>query len=203
MSSSRWSWPMSPEHSPEHRPATAVIAEDEPLLAAELQEALGLLWPELKIVAVAGDGVRALQAIDAHGAVGRVPRHQDAEDDRARGRPPDRRQGARRLRDRLRPARNPGVRGRRRRLRAEADPDGAPRGQRAAGQGAARHDAARHRRGTPSACRKGAGPARAPPPAMDQRVARQRRAHDHGRRHLLLQGRQQVHAGRRGGRRFA
>ena len=56
---------MSPERSPE-RPATAVIAEDEPLLAAELQEALGLLWPELKIAAVAGDGVRALQAIEAH-----------------------------------------------------------------------------------------------------------------------------------------
>ena len=43
-----------------------MIAEDEPLLAAELQEALGLLWPELQIAAVAADGVRALQAIEAH-----------------------------------------------------------------------------------------------------------------------------------------
>ena len=42
---------------------TAVLAEDEPLLRAELREALGALWPELEIVAECGDGVAALRAI--------------------------------------------------------------------------------------------------------------------------------------------
>jgi DNA-binding LytR/AlgR family response regulator len=56
---------MSHEHKPLPAAATAVIAEDEPLLAAELQEALAALWPELRIVAVAGDGARALQEIEA------------------------------------------------------------------------------------------------------------------------------------------
>ena len=45
---------------------TAVIAEDEPLLADELADLLHALWPALKIVARAGDGVAALNAIDAH-----------------------------------------------------------------------------------------------------------------------------------------
>lgn len=39
---------------------TALIAEDEPLLAAGLQADLARLWPELVIVAQAGDGRQAL-----------------------------------------------------------------------------------------------------------------------------------------------
>ena len=42
----------------------ALIAEDEPLLAAELKEALQLLWPELRIEAVASDGVAALHEFE-------------------------------------------------------------------------------------------------------------------------------------------
>jgi len=41
--------------------ARALIAEDEPLLAAELRSALAALWPELDVVAVAGDGESALE----------------------------------------------------------------------------------------------------------------------------------------------
>jgi DNA-binding LytR/AlgR family response regulator len=43
----------------------ALIAEDEPLLAQELQEALQALWPELTIVATASDGHAALRAFEA------------------------------------------------------------------------------------------------------------------------------------------
>jgi DNA-binding LytR/AlgR family response regulator len=45
---------------------TAILAEDEPLLADELAELLGSLWPQLRIVARASDGVEALNAVDAH-----------------------------------------------------------------------------------------------------------------------------------------
>ncbi|MGA8033980.1 MAG: LytTR family DNA-binding domain-containing protein [Casimicrobiaceae bacterium] len=45
---------------------TAVIAEDEPLLRAELRAALTRLWPELQICAEAADGVEALHAIQQH-----------------------------------------------------------------------------------------------------------------------------------------
>jgi DNA-binding LytR/AlgR family response regulator len=45
---------------------TAVLAEDEPLLADELAELLHTLWPQLQIVARASDGVEALHAIEAH-----------------------------------------------------------------------------------------------------------------------------------------
>jgi DNA-binding LytR/AlgR family response regulator len=45
---------------------TAIIAEDEPLLAEELREQLAALWPQLRIVAVAHDGIAALHAIEAH-----------------------------------------------------------------------------------------------------------------------------------------
>lgn len=38
---------------------TALIAEDEPLLAAHLQAELARLWPDLRIVAAVGDGVAA------------------------------------------------------------------------------------------------------------------------------------------------
>ena len=41
--------------------ATALIAEDEPLLAANLQAELARLWPELRIVASVGDGASALR----------------------------------------------------------------------------------------------------------------------------------------------
>jgi DNA-binding LytR/AlgR family response regulator len=44
----------------------AVIAEDEPLLRAELRETLVRLWPELSICAEAEDGVEALSAIETH-----------------------------------------------------------------------------------------------------------------------------------------
>ena len=39
---------------------SALIAEDEPLLAAALQAELAQLWPELRIVASVGDGASAL-----------------------------------------------------------------------------------------------------------------------------------------------
>ncbi len=40
---------------------TALIAEDEPLLAQGLRTELARLWPELRIVASVGDGAQALQ----------------------------------------------------------------------------------------------------------------------------------------------
>lgn len=40
---------------------TILIADDEPLLRAELREALALLWPEAHIVAEAADGLAALR----------------------------------------------------------------------------------------------------------------------------------------------
>ena len=40
---------------------TILIADDEPLLRAELREALTLLWPEARIVAEAFDGIEALR----------------------------------------------------------------------------------------------------------------------------------------------
>lgn len=46
--------------------ARAILAEDEPELAAELRERLADAWPELEIAAIAADGVKALQALDAH-----------------------------------------------------------------------------------------------------------------------------------------
>jgi DNA-binding LytR/AlgR family response regulator len=42
----------------------ALIAEDEPLLAAEIQEELGRLWPDLRICAVVKDGHEALREIE-------------------------------------------------------------------------------------------------------------------------------------------
>jgi DNA-binding LytR/AlgR family response regulator len=43
---------------------TALIAEDEPLLAAEIREELARLWPELVICAVVHDGHEALREIE-------------------------------------------------------------------------------------------------------------------------------------------
>ncbi|MGE5337767.1 MAG: LytR/AlgR family response regulator transcription factor [Gemmatimonadota bacterium] len=45
---------------------TALIAEDEPLLRAELAEHLAKLWPELVIAGSAADGVEALRLLTAH-----------------------------------------------------------------------------------------------------------------------------------------
>jgi len=45
---------------------TALIAEDEPLLQAELVEVLAQLWPELEIVAKTGDGDDALRLLVQH-----------------------------------------------------------------------------------------------------------------------------------------
>ena len=45
---------------------TAVIAEDEPVLARTLTRLLEQLWPELRIVGVAEDGLRATELGLAH-----------------------------------------------------------------------------------------------------------------------------------------
>lgn len=45
---------------------TAIVAEDEPHIRAQLADLLVELWPELSIVAAAHDGVAALAAIRAH-----------------------------------------------------------------------------------------------------------------------------------------
>ena len=41
--------------------ATALIAEDEPLLASSLRADLARLWPQLQVVATAGDGAQAVE----------------------------------------------------------------------------------------------------------------------------------------------
>jgi DNA-binding LytR/AlgR family response regulator len=46
--------------------ATAILAEDEPVLRGELKEMLAAQWPELKVVAEAGDGPAALRAVAEH-----------------------------------------------------------------------------------------------------------------------------------------
>jgi DNA-binding LytR/AlgR family response regulator len=45
---------------------TAVVAEDEATLRAELVELLGKLWPELSVVGEAADGIEALRLLDTH-----------------------------------------------------------------------------------------------------------------------------------------
>ena len=47
-------------------PATALIAEDEPLLAQTLANELLALWPNMHIVATAGDGLSAVQLALQH-----------------------------------------------------------------------------------------------------------------------------------------
>jgi DNA-binding LytR/AlgR family response regulator len=42
-------------------PPTALIAEDEPLLAAALQAELARAWPELRVLATVGDGLSAVK----------------------------------------------------------------------------------------------------------------------------------------------
>jgi len=53
----------TPERVADRQP-TALIAEDEPLLADELADLLQALWPQLSIIARVRDGVAALNAID-------------------------------------------------------------------------------------------------------------------------------------------
>jgi DNA-binding LytR/AlgR family response regulator len=57
---------MNPSEFAIHPTSTAVLAEDEPLLADELAEMLHALWPQLQIIARATDGVAALNAIETH-----------------------------------------------------------------------------------------------------------------------------------------
>src|SRR6185312_13084581 len=45
---------------------TAVIAEDEPPLRRELNDALTSLWPDLDIISEAADGLKAIQALETH-----------------------------------------------------------------------------------------------------------------------------------------
>jgi DNA-binding LytR/AlgR family response regulator len=45
---------------------TAILAEDEPILRAQLKTKLTKIWPELQIVADVGDGEAALEAIEEH-----------------------------------------------------------------------------------------------------------------------------------------
>jgi DNA-binding LytR/AlgR family response regulator len=45
---------------------TALIADDESLLRDELQDQLAAVWPELKIIAVATNGLEAAALIEAH-----------------------------------------------------------------------------------------------------------------------------------------
>lgn len=44
----------------------AVIAEDEPVLRAQLRELLANIWPELGVVACVEDGLRAMSALKQH-----------------------------------------------------------------------------------------------------------------------------------------
>jgi DNA-binding LytR/AlgR family response regulator len=43
---------------------TAIVAEDEPILRAQLENKLKKLWPELEIIASAEDGAAALEALE-------------------------------------------------------------------------------------------------------------------------------------------
>jgi DNA-binding LytR/AlgR family response regulator len=47
-------------------PVTAVIADDEPLLRAQLRDALAAAWPGLEIVAEAANGAEAVHAVREH-----------------------------------------------------------------------------------------------------------------------------------------
>src|SRR6478735_4614909 len=53
------------EDAPMSRPPTALIADDEPNLAAYLRELLAKAWPALEIVAIARNGVEAAEKIAA------------------------------------------------------------------------------------------------------------------------------------------
>src|SRR5206468_1020483 len=53
-------------HAATRMNATAVIAEDEPLLAQALQAELARAWPDLRIAANVGDGAAAVRAALEH-----------------------------------------------------------------------------------------------------------------------------------------
>ena len=173
---------------------TALIAEDEPMLRAQLKARLAEAWPELD------DGRRSRERRAGTGAGRRVqtrrriPRHPDAARVGHRRRARARRTLPRRVRHRLRRIRRRGVRRRRRRLRAEAG-DGASGSPRSRTRVKARlatppldldgaADAARGARGRGGAAQ------------VDPRIARQRHADDRRCRRRLLPGRGQVHEGR-------
>ena len=61
---------------------TALIAEDEPLLAQALQAELARAWPELRIVATVGDGASAVDAGAGAQARRAVLRHPHARPER-------------------------------------------------------------------------------------------------------------------------
>ena len=44
---------------------TAIIAEDEPVLRAQLKELLQAVWPQLAVTAAVGDGFEAMRALEA------------------------------------------------------------------------------------------------------------------------------------------
>jgi len=56
-------WSRSPAT---HMQPTAVLVEDEPALREELRDVLADLWPQLQVLAEAGDGVQALRMIAEH-----------------------------------------------------------------------------------------------------------------------------------------
>ena len=76
------------------RMTTALIAEDEPLLRAQLKARLAEAWPELEIVAEAANGDEALEQARVAAAGHRFPRHPHAGALRPRGRPRARRRDA-------------------------------------------------------------------------------------------------------------
>src|ERR1700733_8693056 len=45
---------------------SAVIAEDEPILRDDLRSRLATLWPELRVVGLAANGIEALTLFDLH-----------------------------------------------------------------------------------------------------------------------------------------
>ena len=75
---------------------TALIAEDEPLLAQALRAELARAWPELQLLDTAVDGDDAVERALAAASRRRVPGHPHARPQRARGRRGDRRGMARR-----------------------------------------------------------------------------------------------------------
>ena len=48
------------------RAPTAILAEDESVLRAELKQHLGVLWPELSVVGEAGTGIEAIDMFERH-----------------------------------------------------------------------------------------------------------------------------------------
>ena len=51
---------------PDMNAPTAIIAEDEPILRADLESKLAALWPDFRLVGSATNGVEALDLIDRH-----------------------------------------------------------------------------------------------------------------------------------------